>query len=56
MLFEDSGDYFPVWGTCQGFQLLSVMTSGDENVLLHYEYDSENLGLLLVLHLCQEES
>ncbi|XP_029007627.1 zgc:171566 [Betta splendens] len=23
---NDAGDYFPVWGTCQGFQQLSVLT------------------------------
>ncbi|XP_069101854.1 gamma-glutamyl hydrolase-like [Argopecten irradians] len=24
----DQGDYFPIWGTCQGLQLLSALTAG----------------------------
>ncbi|XP_030636132.1 gamma-glutamyl hydrolase isoform X2 [Chanos chanos] len=28
------GDYFPVWGTCLGFELLTYLTSG-ENLLSH---------------------
>lgn len=24
---NDAGDYFPIWGTCQGFQQLSVLTA-----------------------------
>ncbi|XP_061455873.1 alpha-tocopherol transfer protein isoform X3 [Rhineura floridana] len=27
---NDRGDYFPVWGTCLGHQLLSVLTSGED--------------------------
>uniref|UniRef100_A0A672HX08 folate gamma-glutamyl hydrolase n=1 Tax=Salarias fasciatus TaxID=181472 RepID=A0A672HX08_SALFA len=27
MKANDAGDYFPIWGTCQGFQQLSVLTS-----------------------------
>uniref|UniRef100_A0A3Q3XF98 folate gamma-glutamyl hydrolase n=1 Tax=Mola mola TaxID=94237 RepID=A0A3Q3XF98_MOLML len=29
---NDAGDYFPLWGTCQGFQQLSVLTS-NKNLL-----------------------
>ncbi|XP_077980799.1 gamma-glutamyl hydrolase-like [Glandiceps talaboti] len=29
---NDKGDYFPIWGTCLGFQLLSYLTAG-QNVL-----------------------
>lgn len=25
---NDRGDYFPVWGTCLGFEQLTVLTSG----------------------------
>lgn len=25
----DDGDYFPVWGTCLGFEVLSYLTSGE---------------------------
>eukprot|EP01088_Endostelium_zonatum_P003511 TRINITY_DN14721_c0_g1_i1.p1 TRINITY_DN14721_c0_g1~~TRINITY_DN14721_c0_g1_i1.p1 ORF type:complete len:340 (-),score=64.15 TRINITY_DN14721_c0_g1_i1:3-1022(-) len=34
------GDYFPVWGTCFGFQLLHLLASEDENLLL--PFNSEN--------------
>ncbi|XP_044150104.1 gamma-glutamyl hydrolase [Bufo gargarizans] len=26
---NDKGDYFPIWGTCLGFEQLTVLTSGD---------------------------
>ncbi|KAL5018134.1 hypothetical protein ScPMuIL_003856 [Solemya velum] len=42
---NDAGDYFPIWGTCQGFELLTVLTSG-ENILTNY--DAENISLPLV--------
>uniref|UniRef100_A0A3B4ZX18 folate gamma-glutamyl hydrolase n=1 Tax=Stegastes partitus TaxID=144197 RepID=A0A3B4ZX18_9TELE len=29
---NDAGDYFPIWGTCQGFQQLSVLTA-NKNLL-----------------------
>ncbi|XP_043102796.1 gamma-glutamyl hydrolase [Puntigrus tetrazona] len=29
---NDEGDYFPIWGTCLGFQLLTVLVAG-ENLL-----------------------
>ncbi|XP_036914515.1 gamma-glutamyl hydrolase [Sturnira hondurensis] len=34
----DSGDYFPVWGTCLGLQELSYLTSG-EYLLIHTNTD-----------------
>jgi len=44
---NDKGDYFPVWGTCMGFQLLSILAAEDHEVLLEYAYDSYNLPLPL---------
>ncbi|XP_060083766.1 gamma-glutamyl hydrolase-like [Ylistrum balloti] len=35
---NDDGDYFPIWGTCQGFQLLSALTAG-ENLLADRPYN-----------------
>lgn len=29
---NDAGDYFPIWGTCQGFQQLTVLTA-NKNLL-----------------------
>lgn len=28
---NDEGDYFPIWGTCLGFQLLVTLASGTQN-------------------------
>ncbi|XP_050393733.1 gamma-glutamyl hydrolase A [Patella vulgata] len=41
---NDAGDYFPLWGTCQGFQLLNNLTAY-ENLIT--PTDSENLPLPL---------
>jgi len=43
------GVYFPLWGTCQGFQLFSIIVSRDETILLRNYYDSWNLPLPLQL-------
>lgn len=43
----DRGDYFPVWGTCLGNELLSVLASNDADILS--KTDSENLVLPLNL-------
>ncbi|XP_065828639.1 gamma-glutamyl hydrolase-like [Oscarella lobularis] len=40
----DSGQVWPVWGTCLGFEALNVITA-DENVL--YEVDAENYSIPL---------
>jgi gamma-glutamyl hydrolase len=41
----DSGDYFPVFGHCQGFELLAIITSRDFDILSRV--DAENLTLPL---------
>ena len=41
----DEGDYFPIWGSCLGFEFLSTLISGDINILS--QTDSENLPLPL---------
>ena len=33
MKANDAGDVFPLWGTCLGFQFLSVCGAGGQNVL-----------------------
>ena len=30
---NENGDYFPVWGTCLGFELLLYLSAGKENYL-----------------------
>jgi len=42
------GDYFPIWGTCQGLQLLCIIAAHNESVDQRYAYDSENLSLPLL--------
>ena len=44
---NDAGDYFPLWGTCLGFQLLSVIQSNDSSLLI--AVDAENYSIPLVL-------
>jgi len=42
---NDNGDYFPIEGHCMGFQLLSLVTTGNYSLL--DSFDSENLTLPL---------
>lgn len=44
---NDAGDHFPLWGTCLGFELLSVIQSNDTSVLT--AVDAENYSIPLVL-------
>eukprot|EP01134_Creolimax_fragrantissima_P003357 CFRG3357T1 len=44
---NDAGDYFPVWGTCMGFQLISIFAADDYSILEHSVYDT--LGIMLPL-------
>ena len=39
----DAGDYFPVWGTCLGFQLLCVVEAGTHDIIS--DFDSENYSI-----------
>eukprot|EP01137_Pigoraptor_chileana_P023773 Opistho-2@90644 len=34
------GDFFPIWGTCLGFEQLSLITSGDEAILGDFDADN----------------
>jgi len=42
---NDAGEHMPVWGTCLGFQTISVIVSQDHNLLK--PFDSENMTLAL---------
>jgi gamma-glutamyl hydrolase len=44
---NDAGDYVPLHGTCQGFQVLSLLTSNNQSVLSRSAFDSENESLPL---------
>lgn len=43
---NDAGDHFPIWGTCMGMQLLTVLVAG-ENLLTNTT--AENIALPLNL-------
>ena len=44
-----AGEVWPLWGTCMGMQVLSILGARDPSVLLSNAYDSE--GLILPLEL-----
>eukprot|EP00590_Aulacoseira_subarctica_P005037 CAMPEP_0172433398 /NCGR_PEP_ID=MMETSP1064-20121228/67993_1 /TAXON_ID=202472 /ORGANISM="Aulacoseira subarctica , Strain CCAP 1002/5" /LENGTH=284 /DNA_ID=CAMNT_0013181301 /DNA_START=77 /DNA_END=931 /DNA_ORIENTATION=- len=43
---NDNGDFFPLWGTCLGFELM-VMLAADDNSIMHSGFDSYNISLPL---------
>ena len=45
---NDAGDTFPIWGTCMGFQFLSLLAARNGSVLCQHCYDTE--GVALPLH------
>lgn len=49
---NDQGDYFPVWGTCMGFQLLHILAADDYSVLTHRGFKSESI--MMPLHFTRE--
>jgi gamma-glutamyl hydrolase len=42
-----AGDYFPLYGTCMGFQQLVVLTSESDSIICPHCYDSEGMPLPL---------
>jgi gamma-glutamyl hydrolase len=46
---NDAGDYFPLWGTCMGFQWLMIAQSRNSNILDPHngQMDSYNLSIPL---------
>jgi gamma-glutamyl hydrolase len=42
---NDAGDYFPVWGTCQGFEQLAMLASNNLSIL--NSFDAEDISLPL---------
>jgi len=44
---NDNGDVFPVWGTCMGFQFLSMLTAGTESILCEECFTTEGMSLPL---------
>jgi len=43
---NDQGDFFPVWGTCNGFELLTVLSSGDQSRLTDCDSQDEAVPLM----------
>lgn len=43
---NDNGDYFPIWGTCLGFETLMILSSGG-NASILAAFDAENFAASL---------
>ena len=43
---NDRGDFFPIWGTCNGFELLTVLSSGDQSRLTTCDSQDEAVPLM----------
>eukprot|EP00897_Mesotaenium_endlicherianum_P000929 jgi/Mesen1/10837/ME000093S10351 len=39
---NDNGEYFPVWGTCMGFEIISIIVSKDFDILELKKFAAEN--------------
>ena len=39
-------DFFPIWGTCNGFELLTVLSSGDQSRLTNCDSQDEAVPLI----------
>ena len=44
---NDNGTFFPLHGTCQGFQVLALLTSQDQGVMQYGAFDAEGLVIPL---------
>ena len=44
---NSQGKYFPIWGTCRGFELLAYLANGSKDILADCE--AENVALPLEL-------
>lgn len=44
---EEEGVYFPLWATCMGIQVLSIVASRNRSVLTSGTFDSEDMSLPL---------
>ena len=43
---NDNGTYYPIWGTCMGYENIASYVSADAwNVLDVYDYDSGEMAL-----------
>jgi len=47
VLKNSQGSYFPVWGTCRGFELLTYLANGSKDILTNCK--AENVALPLKL-------
>lgn len=46
---NDKGNYYPIWGTCLGFERLSQLVAGDKDGSILEDVDAENFGINLQL-------
>lgn len=45
---NDKGDFFPLWGTCLGFERLALFTATDSHILQHYGAKHVSLPITFV--------
>jgi gamma-glutamyl hydrolase len=43
------GDFFPIWGTCMGYEYLLMLASGEDEFILEGGYDSHNVCWPVIL-------
>ncbi|KRX07507.1 hypothetical protein PPERSA_11056 [Pseudocohnilembus persalinus] len=46
---NDSGDFFPIWGNCQGFELMQIIKAGNDHNILQNIKNNENVTRKTVL-------
>ena len=44
---NDNNDYFPIWGTCLGFETLNVIEAGENPDILTKGYKAQDVSLAL---------
>jgi gamma-glutamyl hydrolase len=48
ILKNSQGNYFPIWGTCRGFELLTYLANGSNKEILT-DCEAENVAMPLEL-------
>lgn len=36
---NDNGTYYPIWGTCNGFEILATLVSDFDTILTHIDFE-----------------
>jgi len=46
---NDKGDFFPIWGTCLGFEMMLIMEAGNNETVLHEGFNHNNVSDNIVI-------